>query len=141
MVESPNNGVTDFFICRVTSQSQAGGLRNQTEPSSPAIGKIGVWNPENCEIGFLLERKYWRQGFISEAMAAVLAYLFQKRNFQYLVADIDPRNEASKRVLEKFGFQVTGYRKNTFEVAGEWVDSLDMKLTREGFDRWMASQK
>ena len=36
-----------------------------------------------------------------------------------ITADVDPRNERSLRVLEKFGFVVTKFEERTLEIAGE----------------------
>lgn len=132
MVTSSQNGVTDFVVCRRSEPSP---------PTSPVIGKIGVYSASKPEIGFLVQRRYWRQGHISEALTHILPYLFFKRGFSELVADIDPRNEGSQKVLEKFGFIVVGRREKTFEVEGEWVDSLDLRLTKEEHLAWAKKQK
>ena len=72
---------------------------------------------------------------ISEALEAVLPVFLH--DFEILVADVDPRNEASIAVLKKFGFVETGRRERTLQVGEEWVDSLDLCLTREA---WAARQ-
>ena len=115
MITSPENGTTDFVIT----------IHNIT------VGKIGVWSAS--EIGFLLSREHWGQGIATEALLAVLEYLFGQRGFVVITADVDPRNEKSMKVLEGVGFERTGYRERTFEIAGEWVDSVDLTLKKEDF--------
>lgn len=132
MVTSSQNGVTEFVICRRSEPSQ---------PISPVIGKIGVYSASRPGIGVLIQRQYWRQGLISEALTHILPYLFFKRNYSELMADIDPRNEASQRLLKKFGFIVIGRREKTIKIAGEWVDSLDLRLTKEEHLAWAKKQQ
>lgn len=127
MVASPQNGVTDFVIRRRSDPDQT---------TSPVIGKIGVYSASKPEIGFLIQRQYWRQGLVSEALTHILPYLFLKRGFNELTADIDPRNEACQGSLERFGFVVTGRRQRTYEIAGESVDSTDLRLTKEEHLVW-----
>jgi ribosomal-protein-alanine N-acetyltransferase len=47
-----------------------------------------------------------------------------------LTADLDPRNEASLRLLDKLGFQVTGQAERTFFTHGEWADSVYVACPR-----------
>ena len=112
---------TEFVICL------------KETPDVP-IGKIGVWR--DSEIGFLLHRQWWRKGIMSEAMEVLLPWLFRRKEggglgLDRLTADVDPRNEASLRFLNSFGFVVTGTKEKTWEVAGEWVDSVFLELKRD----------
>jgi ribosomal-protein-alanine N-acetyltransferase len=112
MTTSAQNGTTDFIIHHI--------------PTNSAIGKIGIW--QDSEIGFMIARKYWRQGIVSEALNTVLPYFFDDCGFEKITADVDPRNEGSIGILERFGFVITGTREKTWEVGGVWVDSLDLEL-------------
>jgi ribosomal-protein-alanine N-acetyltransferase len=47
-----------------------------------------------------------------------------------VIADIDPRNVACLALLDKLGFQRTGYEEKTFKVGEEWVDSVYLTLER-----------
>ncbi|GJL83350.1 MAG: N-acetyltransferase [marine bacterium B5-7] len=62
---------------------------------------------ENCEIeiGWRFVRRFWGQGFATEAASAVLAYGINTLGLKCIVADIDSRNLASVRVAEKIGMQ------------------------------------
>ena len=115
MIANPQNGVTDFIIC----------LKEDLKP----VGKIGVWSGD--EIGFLLSRSQWGKGLAKEALDAILPYLFETRQMKAVTADIDPRNEASKGILQRFGFVVEKFEEKTLEINGEWMDSLYLRLSRE----------
>ncbi|KAK6365522.1 hypothetical protein LTS17_011241 [Exophiala oligosperma] len=119
MILSPQNGVTDFVIA----------LSND----GPAIGKIGIW--QDSEIGFLLSRQYWGNGLAREAMIGVLDYLFTSRNLVEITADVDPRNRRSLSLLERMGFVDVGFEEKTWEVGGEWVDSVYYSLSKKVWEQ------
>ena len=57
-----------------------------------------------AEIGYALGRPYWGSGYMHEALQALLGYAFQTLDLNRLEADIDPRNLASAKTLERLGF-------------------------------------
>lgn len=56
------------------------------------------------ELGFVLSRAYWRQGYMTEAVQTVMAYCFQKLKLDGLFCAYFLRNEASAGLQEKLGF-------------------------------------
>lgn len=58
------------------------------------------------EIGYISREDKWNQGYMSEALIAVLAFLFGKGGYSYCYAETDKGNLASRALLEKRGFQV-----------------------------------
>ncbi|MEH8015746.1 GNAT family N-acetyltransferase [Rheinheimera muenzenbergensis] len=61
---------------------------------------------DDVELGWRFKRAYWRQGFASEAAAAVAAaVLAQNRNVQFLSAITVPDNAGSIGVMRKLGMQ------------------------------------
>jgi len=83
------------------------------------------------EIGYLLNRAYWQQGFMSEALESVIAYAFSNLKLHRLEADTDPENTASIKLLERFGFQREGLFRDRWLVNGSWCDSLMMGLVSD----------
>ena len=61
------------------------------------------------EIGYVLSKDYWGKGLATEAVKAVINYLFEKENYDFLVCSYYDFNNRSKRVQEKCGFKP--YRK------------------------------
>jgi len=59
------------------------------------------------EIGFHIRSNHWKNGFASEASKAVIDYAFNKLKVSALFAGHNPKNEASKHLLEKLGFKYT----------------------------------
>lgn len=62
------------------------------------------------EIGYWLGVPYWGQGYATEAARAVIDYVFGDLQCEALQAGARVSNPASRRVLEKCGFQWTGVR-------------------------------
>lgn len=86
------------------------------------VGKVGFYRLP--EIGFILRRDLWGRGLVSEAASAVIEHVFQMRDVEELQADVDPRNVASIRVLERLGFVETGRAERTYCIDGAWTDSI-----------------
>ena len=77
-----------------------------------AIGSIGVSaldaNFEKAEVGYCLSKKYWRKGIMTEALSAVMQYLFDKCCFNRVEAHHHVDNPASGRVMLKCGMKFEG---------------------------------
>jgi [ribosomal protein S5]-alanine N-acetyltransferase len=136
------NGITDFVITlkdaapQSTSKLSLDPARLPELHSGMVIGKIGIYAPldsKSGELGFMLNRGYHRRGLVSEALSVVLDYLFEQVGVEAISTDVDPRNEASIGILEKYGFVFTGSAEKTFEIGGEWVDSEFRTLTKQAW--------
>jgi RimJ/RimL family protein N-acetyltransferase len=60
------------------------------------------------EIGYWLGAPYWGHGYATEAARAVIDHAFEDLGLERLEAGARVSNPASRRVLEKCGFQWTG---------------------------------
>ena len=63
------------------------------------------------EIAYRLPQASWGRGIASEAAARLLAFGFQERGLERIVAVTHPENHASQRVLEKLGLVYHDTRK------------------------------
>jgi len=80
--------------------------------------------PRQADLGFLLSRRYWGQGYATEAARAVLAYGFRDLGLHRVFATCRPANVASSRVLEKLGMRREGHLRQHRRIKGAWHDSL-----------------
>ena len=100
----------------ITGANKAGGeamflitLRDET-----VIGACGIMMQDligqtrNAELGYWLGVDYWGNGYATEALHAVVDYAFTDLAHDALQAGARVTNPASRRVLEKCGFQWTG---------------------------------
>lgn len=74
-------------------------------------------------IGYTVNRDYHGQAYATEAVQALLD-LTEKLPLQTILAKIDERNSASRRVVEKCGFVLTKSEPNTQNLRGELVTYL-----------------
>jgi RimJ/RimL family protein N-acetyltransferase len=69
---------------------------------------IGMSERESPELGYWLGVPFWGHGYATEAVRAVIDHAFADLEFEALAAGARVTNPASRRVLEKCGFQWTG---------------------------------
>ncbi|PCE24001.1 GNAT family N-acetyltransferase [Paraburkholderia acidicola] len=97
------------------------------QTTGEAIGTCDLFRlDEQClraEIGFSLQRKHWGNGYMTEAVSAVIGHAFGKPGLRRIEADIDPRNTASAGLLERLGFLREGLLRERWLVGGEVSDS------------------
>src|SRR5882672_4384844 len=102
------------------------------------IGSVTLFHPDfthrRAEIGYALGRAHWGQGYMQETLKAVLTYAFEVLEFHRIEADVDPRNVASIRTLERLGFQREGYLRERWQVNGEIQDALFYGLLRPDWE-------
>ena len=75
------------------------------------VGSCGLMlQDETPELGYWLGVPYWGKGYATEALHALIDYAFTDLGHNALQAGARVTNPASRRVLEKCGFQWTGVR-------------------------------
>jgi ribosomal-protein-alanine N-acetyltransferase len=74
-----------------------------------AIGSISVEISNDaaraCEVGYCIGRLYWNRGIMTEALRAVMHYLFYEVGYQTIIAKHDTLNTASGKVMQNAGMQ------------------------------------
>ena len=76
-----------------------------------------------AEVGYALGSAFWGNGYLVEAMHSLIDHAFGVMHLHRLEADIDPRNEASAKSLERLGFNREGHLRERWIVDGEVSDS------------------
>lgn len=74
-------------------------------------------------LGYALAPARWGRGLAGEAVGRALAHAFGPLALHRMEADIDPRNTASCRLVERLGFQREGLLRERWHVAGEICDT------------------
>lgn len=112
------------------------------KPTDKVIGTVTLFNLDQtqgrAEIGYAQAQAYWGQGYIHEALQALLSYAFNDMNMRRLEADVDPRNAASIKTLERLGFQREGFLRERWHVAGEIQDAFFYGLLKR---EWIRSDR
>ena len=105
------------------------------------IGNLVLYNIHEyerwCHWGIKLDKRYWRQGYGTEASTLLLRYVFEDLGFNRLKSDTHMWNEASWRFQESLGFVREGVMREDKYIHGEYVDDyLYGMLRREYFERY-----
>ena len=127
----------DHIAATQAAYADGSGMRLGIElrESGALIGNASLYRfvdaSRRCELGYALARAHWGCGYVSEALRALLDYGFTALDLNRVEADIDPRNTASARVLEKLGFRKEGFMPERWIVQGEPADTVYYGLLRK----------
>lgn len=86
------------------------------------------------EIGYDIGRAYWRQGYMTEAFRLMLNYGFMTMGLNRIEALVDPRNSASRSILQSFTFHEEGLLREYQRTEEGFVDLLIYSLLRRDYD-------
>lgn len=93
-------------------------------------------NDRSGEFGYMVNPDFWGQGYAFEGATAILNYAFGEGQYHRVTAQIDHRNEASKKLAEKLGLRLEATFVEHERLKGEWVtEHIYAILARE----WKAS--
>lgn len=105
---------------------QATGKALQLVVVSKSIGAaIGTcllfqYEPDNgyAELGYVLGRRHWGQGYMQEALRSLISHAFQTMHLRRLEAHVIAQNRASARLLERLGFTREGLLRQRWQSKG-----------------------
>ncbi len=108
------------------------------EYNGAPIGSIGVVRiserDEMVELGYCLGYDFWRQGFMPEAVKAVIDFLFEEVSVNRVCICHAVKNPASGKVAKKCGLSLEGTLRQEFKShTGEFLDIAVYGITR---DQW-----
>lgn len=110
-----NNFINDdktFAIVLKSNQKVIGSLGVEEYSLEDKLTEFNNYNGR--EIGYVLSKEYWNKGIMTEAVKAIISYLFEEINLDFLLCGYYDFNIQSKRVQEKCGFKA--YRKLVMET-------------------------
>ncbi len=94
-----------------------------THENDEALGWVVFVNHREKvrEIGYILRRSHWGRGIAREAVRRVIEHGFDDLGLRKIIADTDPDNQASNKLLIDMGFEKEGY------LRGEWETHLGVR--------------
>lgn len=102
----------------------------------------GACAEHEAEIGYWIGEPFWGRGIATEAVQAAIDRAFRDSHLQRLIGRCRVANKASRRVLEKCGFQYTGTGMCRSRALNSSVPSEDFVLERSvwhSLKRWGAT--
>ena len=105
------------------------------------IGDCGIHildAPRLAEIGITVAPRFQCRGYATEALRAIVGYLFGKLRKHRISASVDPRNTGSIRLMHRLAFRQEAHLIGSLWFKGQWVDDVVFAmLARE----WAAGQQ
>lgn len=99
------------------------------------IGTIDLHHPispRQMMIGYVLHPAYWHQGYMQEAMQAMLYYSFHQWGLIRLFAQCATKNAPSIRLLQRCGFRLEGTTAQQVLLGdGRYYDTLLYSLSEQ----------
>ncbi len=87
-------------------------LKATNQPVGSISVEISNERTQSCEIGYCIGREYWNRGIMTEAVRAIMHYLFYDIGYVMIQAKHDVINLASGKVMQKAGMSYLKIEKN-----------------------------
>lgn len=84
-----------------------------------------------CSFAYMLGQDFWGRGYGTEALTAVLDFLFTRMDIQRVEADHMADNPSSGAVMRKVGMLPCGVEKQKYEKDGISHDAILYAITKE----------
>jgi [ribosomal protein S5]-alanine N-acetyltransferase len=98
------------------------------QSENAVIGACGLsitnYALREAELWYVLNRQYWRHGYMTEAAQALITFGFQQLQLHRIWAMCHPENIGSWRVLEKLGMTREGRLRQHYWEQEQWRDSF-----------------
>ena len=115
-----------FFLIRRADAALIGAVTLDNIRRGPAqAGTLGYW----------VGAPFARQGYMREALLAVVHYAFTDLDLSRLEAGCLPENAASRGVLERVGFKYEGVAQSYLQINGRWRNHVlyaNLRADRRG---------
>ena len=115
-----------FFIFSAESQALVGAI---------TLSNVRRGVAESGTLGYWIGQPFAGRGHATAAVRAVVAHAFDYLRLHRVEAACVPANAASRRVLEKSGFQHEGQARAYLKINGAWADHLLFGVVNDGAAR------
>jgi ribosomal-protein-alanine N-acetyltransferase len=114
-----------YWAQRALTQGSAVPLFILDRQDETLLGAITLDNirrgpAQSATLGYWIGQPHARQGYMREAIEAVVHYAFRGQDLSRVEAACLPENVASRGVLEKAGFKYEGVAQSYLQINGRW---------------------
>ena len=120
--EIERDGAYPFFVFALADHALLGGV---------TLSHVRRGVAQAASVGYWVGAQHAGQGFMTEAVCAVLGFAFNQLRLHRVEAICIPDNHPSRRLLERVGFVREGYARGILKINGAWRDHLSYAILRE----------
>ena len=102
--------------------------------SKKIVGRISIrknLQPDIWNVGFWTHPEQQRKGIMTEALAGILKFGFEKLSAKKIEAEHALWNKGSEKVLKNNGFIFVEYLEKGFQKNGKWVEENKLAISKE----------
>ena len=109
-------------------------VRDSGEMAGDCGINVQAHDPRQVEIGITLARAFQGRGLATEALKAVLGYLFTTLGKHRVYGSVDPKNAQSQALLERVGMRREAHFVESLWFKGAWADDVVFAMLRREFE-------
>jgi len=111
-----------FFVFRGSDSTLLGGC---------TLSNVRRGVTQCCALGYWVGERFARQGYMFDAVRALIPFIFRTLGLHRIEAACLPSNGASRNLLAKAGFRQEGIALRYLQINGEWQDHVLFALLSE----------
>lgn len=101
-------------------------LKEKPEKYIGNCGLVSISNThKKAEIAYFIDKNEWGKGYATEVASSMISYGFEELGLERIYGHCMSRNPASRKVMEKIGFQFEGTLRHDIKK-GEIFEDLDL---------------
>jgi ribosomal-protein-alanine N-acetyltransferase len=120
-----------FYLARMRAEEDAGTM---VEDAGPIVASVNLSNVvrgvfQACHLGYSVAAAHEGRGIAFEAVGAVVRFAFAELRLHRVMANYQPTNERSAKLLRRLGFTAEGYARDYLYINGAWRDHVLTSLS------------
>lgn len=111
-----------FFVFNAETDTMMGGC---------TLSNVRRGVTQCCALGYWIGERYARQGYMYDAVRALIPFIFKTLGLHRIEASCLPSNDASRNLLIKAGFRQEGLARRYLQINGDWRDHVLFALLED----------
>ena len=120
--ETRQDSAYAFFVFRAEDDQLLGGC---------TLSNVRRGVTQCCALGYWIGERFARQGYMHDAVRALIPFIFATLGLHRIEAACLPSNEPSRSLLLKVGFREEGIARRYLQINGEWSDHVLFALLED----------
>ncbi|MFV0393616.1 MAG: GNAT family N-acetyltransferase [Coprobacillaceae bacterium] len=129
-LEDADKAIADYYI------KTPGVYAIALKETNDCIGAIDIRiieEHDKASFGYVLNKKYWGNGFVTDALYLILTHCFVDLELQRVESTHYKENIGSGRVMQKCGMRYEGLARREEKINGVYQDVVHYGILREDF--------